>query len=323
MNIENVKSLHIELTSLCNAGCPMCLRTASTQYYNKDFVNIEYLKDMIRPIATQLEHIYFCGSVGDPLASKHLLDLCGFIKDLNSHIWISCHTNGGLRNPDYYQLLAKICNRVVFSIDGLQDTNSIYRIGVDWHKLMANAQMFIKHGQMAEWHYLVFEHNEHQIAEAQQLSQQLGFRKFIVKKSNRFNKDSEGNSLPYVVKGINGSYELKASNITLPFSANFDSQQINCMSLDKGELYVDHLGHVLPCCYLGVDLLKSLKGDIGIGSNQFKDLGNIQSINLKNYKLEDILSSEFFQKIWQSRYTLKTCKISCGDKTPKSQYRKF
>jgi hypothetical protein len=48
---------------------------------------------------------------------------------------------------------------------------------------MANVQAFINAGGRAEWDYLIFKHNEHQIDEAKDLSKKLGFYSFVPKKA--------------------------------------------------------------------------------------------------------------------------------------------
>ena len=73
MKLQDIASLHIELTSACNAACPLCMRTNSGYKYNQDFKNIDVLLNQIDVIINQLRYVYFCGNVGDPLASQHLL----------------------------------------------------------------------------------------------------------------------------------------------------------------------------------------------------------------------------------------------------------
>ena len=69
---------------------------------------------------------------------------------------------------------------VVFSIDGLEDTNHLYRRNVQWHKVMENAKSFIDAGGLARWRMIVFEHNAHQLKDAEQLSKAMGFGKFDI-----------------------------------------------------------------------------------------------------------------------------------------------
>ena len=52
---------------------------------------------------------------------------------------------------------------VIFSLDGLEDTNHIYRVGVQFKKVMENTQAFINAGASAHWDMLVFKHNKHHV----------------------------------------------------------------------------------------------------------------------------------------------------------------
>ena len=53
--------------------------------------------------------------------------------------------------------------RVDFNIDGLQDTNHVYRKNTNFEKIIDNASAYIRMGGIAEWNYIVFKHNQHQI----------------------------------------------------------------------------------------------------------------------------------------------------------------
>jgi tetratricopeptide (TPR) repeat protein len=77
-------------------------------------------------------------------------------------------------------------DRVTFSIDGLADTNSIYRQNTNWDKIMQSVNSFIQAGGKAVWHYLIFEHNQHQVESARTLAEKLGFVEFVPKATSRF-----------------------------------------------------------------------------------------------------------------------------------------
>ena len=124
--------------------------------------------------------------------AKDLYEILEYIANTNPDCCIRLHTNGGMRKPDFWSKLGKLFStrkkqywewRVIFSIDGLEDTNHLYRRNVVWQNLMENVKAFIDAGGMAEWDYLIFKHNEHQIDEAKQLSKKLGFKTFIPKKA--------------------------------------------------------------------------------------------------------------------------------------------
>jgi sulfatase maturation enzyme AslB (radical SAM superfamily) len=99
------------------------------------------------------------------------------------------HTNGSMKRPEWWAELARTIVRkgyVIFGLDGLEDTNHLYRQGTVWSKIMENVQAFIAAGGRARWDFIVFAHNEHQVEQAEQLSKDMGFEKFQYKKSARF-----------------------------------------------------------------------------------------------------------------------------------------
>jgi MoaA/NifB/PqqE/SkfB family radical SAM enzyme len=105
------------------------------------------------------------------------------------------HTNGSAKKPDWWKELAKTIGKngyVVFGLDGLEDTNHLYRQNTIWSKIMDNAEAFISAGGRARWDYIVFAHNEHQVEEARALAEKMKFEKFQFKKSARFFSATSG-----------------------------------------------------------------------------------------------------------------------------------
>jgi hypothetical protein len=197
-NYEELSQLHIELTNACNAACPMCTRFhLNSPLVRPDLeieqITLEQFKNYFPPeVINKLEMVLFCGVHGDPGMAKDLFEICEYIAETNENCCVRLHTNGGMRKPEFWEKLGKLFStrkkeywewRVVFSIDGLEDTNHIYRRNVEWSKLIPNVKAFIEAGGFAEWDYLIFKHNEHQIKEAKQLANELGFKTFIPKKA--------------------------------------------------------------------------------------------------------------------------------------------
>ena len=110
---------------------------------------------------------------------------------------VGVHTNGGGRTAEFWHNLGTISKNkgstswdkgrsgITFSIDGLADTNEIYRRKVNWDKLMENVKAYIGAGGLAEWKMLVFDHNKHQVEEAKELSKKLGFVHFSAEVTTR------------------------------------------------------------------------------------------------------------------------------------------
>jgi MoaA/NifB/PqqE/SkfB family radical SAM enzyme len=191
---QEIKTVHLEITDSCNAACPMCARNINGGEDNPQMPNTELsindIKKIFKPIfIKQLERIYMCGNYGDPIAAKDTLEVFEYFRQHNEKIMLSMHTNGSAKKSEWWTKLAKVLGRkgyVVFSIDGLEDTNHLYRQNTIWSKIMENAQAFINAGGRARWDYIVFAHNEHQVEQAELLAKEMGFERFQYKKSARF-----------------------------------------------------------------------------------------------------------------------------------------
>lgn len=191
---SKVKTLHIELSSVCNAACPMCRREVNPNFDKKNHLTsltLNQIKEKLSPeFIKQLEFIYFCGSYGEPAAAPECVDIMRYIREVNPTIRLGMHTNGSLRSTKFWAEVGSILSLphdyCRFGIDGLEDTNHIHRVGTVWDLIMKNSKAFIDAGGNAEWEYLVFEHNEHQVDDAEKLSKELGFKLFIQKVSRRF-----------------------------------------------------------------------------------------------------------------------------------------
>jgi hypothetical protein len=149
------------------------------------------------------------------------------------------NTNGGLRSVEWWQELASILNQprdyVVFSIDGLADTNHIYRINVKWNKVLENAKAFINAGGSAHWDMLVFDHNRHQVDSAEYTAGLYGFKWFRAKVSKR-----------HAVTPI--SFLHPPTGWKDPVVTN---GSIECHALKESSVYISAQGIIYPCCWLG------------------------------------------------------------------------
>ena len=233
---NNVKIVHLEPTTNCNAACPQCLRTRTE--FEPNELSLEDVKKLFTPdVLMQLEKIYMCGNYGDPASARQTLEMYEYFISVNPNLTIGMNTNGGIRYPEWWSRLAKVMNKpndyVVFSIDGLEDTNHLYRRNVRWSKVIENAKAFIDAGGSAHWDMLVFEHNKHQVDEAHKLAKDMGFNWFRAKVSRRFNR--------FPVDGISQPIEFNDTKVL--------EGHIECSAMKENSIFVDASGKVFPCCW--------------------------------------------------------------------------
>lgn len=236
---RDIDVLQLEPTDVCQAECPLCARETDTLFDKNGKNHLSY-NQIIECFPERkiklLKKMFMCGVYGDPAAGKHTLDIYNQFKSINPEITLGMNTNGALRSKTWWVDIAKTFNNphdyVVFSIDGLSDTNHIYRVNVDWRKLMENVSAFIENGGSAHWDMLVYQHNQHQVEDAKKLANQMGFTWFRAKVSNR----PQTKTIKYPIKW------------KLPNPVN--SGSIKCAALNEKTAYIDSRGTVRPCCWL-------------------------------------------------------------------------
>ena len=221
----------------------MCTRTNDLNVLNNpsDITYTAFKKFITPEIIKDLEQIKFCGNLGDPALCKDTLKIHEYIATHNPSIRLIFSTNGGIRSQEFWHSLSKyyITNPnslTQFCIDGLSDTNHVYRVGVKWQKVMNNLQAFIDGGGNAVWMFIPFFHNEHQIEDARELANKLGIE-FIVKSSARFDGTNKRNG---IYPPTDPQYRVD----------NFQTVgELKCVSELRSEVYIDSFGRLFPCCW--------------------------------------------------------------------------
>ena len=328
LTIDQIQTLQLELTSYCNAKCPHCPRFDSEgnleswlklSHWDMNTVISNLLLDKL----TSLNEVRIEGDKGDPCMHPDLDLLLNAFAAAPSRPIVTLNTNGSIRNPEWWAHVASIPNlKVMFSIDGLADTNHIYRVDVSWEKLIANTRAFINAGGEAIWKCLVFKHNQHQVDEILNFSRDEGFAHVSFQEPfiSRFQGQPQW---PVKVKGqfrhilepttITG-YQTKTTT-HIPLSRGNPNQIISnktvCPNLSRGHLYITHQHHVIPCCMMHSDLYQTYTG-----TEQLKNLvGGVDSIDISKRPIDEVLQSQFYNDQLQEHFfqgnIIPTCIKSC------------
>lgn len=336
---EDLGSLQIELTSRCQASCPMCPRNfhggQENPYLIIDEWTLEDFKKIVNEeILHKMYHILFCGQYGDALLNPYLIDICQYITDVNPKIVLNIHTNGSLHKEEYWRRLCKSLppkHILQVGIDGLEDTHSLYRIGTDFNKIINNIKAFINEGGTVTWDFLRFKHNEHQVDEAREYSKKIGCKSFAVKDTTRFVNgesfkvvDKQGNFLYNLEPASNNNVSYINPYIVENYREYVDQSELECMSYIFKRVYIDASKKVYPCGPHAMTINNALNyDDIAdfIRQEAIKETQDIfTNIITKNdatkYSLKEIIDSPEWQWAWdQYVHGTKrciTCARNCG-----------
>lgn len=258
-----IKVLHLEPTDVCQAACPLCARETDSNFDPSvsHHLSMQTILDQLGTECLEsLDKMFMCGNYGDPAAGKNTLDIYRQFRKLNPTITLGMNTNAGLQNADWWQSLAQILCRprdyVVFSIDGLEDTNHIYRQNVQWRRVMENAQSFIMAGGSAHWDMLIYAHNQHQVDACRQLARDMGFKWFRTKVSKRQLTNGLKRPINWLSSPVTPSVVSKrqlTNELQRPINrlASPVTPSVRCHALQEQSLYMDARGITYPCCWHG------------------------------------------------------------------------
>jgi len=340
---EDIKAIHLEVTQNCQASCPMCDRNMNGKgvnpHINLDELTLDDCKKIFLPeFIAQLDTMYMCGNLGDPIVARDTLEIFRYFREHNPKMWLSMNTNAGAKNEQWWTDLATCFGRmgaVIFSVDGLSDTNHIYRQGVVWDNVYRSMKAFIAAGGRARWDFLIFDHNQHQVEEAEELSKTIGFEKFVAKKTGRFVTTTTAPKQSHIAvdrKG-NKSAELKKpdekyQNAALKkqdviinkygsMDAYYDAAPIICKVKKDNSLFITAEGLAMPCCWTAGRMYKWWHNDPKV--EQIWDfIPDKNALNARN-GLEQVFTTGIFDNIqtsWSksscSSGKLKVCAMKCG-----------
>ena len=337
---EEIKKIHLELSTNCQAKCPMCARNEHGGLENpllpSNDISIEFFKHIFAPeFIARVETVSICGNFGDALLNNDLPLILEYITNANPAINLDLHTNGSLRSTKWWTDLVSVLparHVLHFGIDGLEDTHHLYRIGTDFNKIIKNAKAFIDAGGIARWNFITFKHNEHQMEECRVLAKELGFESFHEKQTSRFIGsrefqvfDRDGN----VTHTLLPPGEQKIAFIDRKTVENYreviKTATIKCQVEDEKSIYIDAQGHLWPCCFLAsVPYQHSTPDKLVYGFMQdsidslntaVTKFGGMDKLDLHQHSIKDIIDSNEWQTVWNDGFednSILMCARVCG-----------
>ena len=274
ISINDIRELQIEISSMCNARCPMCMRNYHGFPYNLGYketnMTLEKIKTIVpESVVVQLNHVLINGNFGDLVMNPETPVILSWLREHGRQpvtgkpgLIISAFTNGGAQGREFWQALAATGVYLEFCIDGLEDTHHIYRQNTVFETVIKNAQTFIAAGGHANWCMTEFDHNRHQIDQARERSKALGFKKFNLRNHGR-------NWGPVYNQNGQKVFELKKdTGTTYPDQITEEwinqhgarklpavpHDEVECKALHSWSpvsMYIAADGNIDPCCFIG------------------------------------------------------------------------
>ena len=333
-NQFNLKKMDSEITNRCNAACTLCPRTGTypgglgKEVYNSGPLDISL--DVIEEcLGWPIKKWQYCGNYGDPMAHPKVFDIAEMVSKSTVDAQ-QFDTNGSMRSTQFWKELGGLPNNMIvnFALDGLSDTNHIYRTNTNFEKIIENAKAFMAGGGIARWIFIVFNHNEHQVEEARDMARKLGFDNFAFKKTSRqlergsttakkeYKKSSKSET---VTKSVTATKRLEFQADTI--KRGVVEHVVSCKALGQKKMYVTPKGQLIPCCHVHQDLFKNeynpefrSKND-EMNFTTWLDENNVK-YDLNKYTIFEVMKSyrenlDSIEDRWFRR-SLRSCNKKCG-----------
>ena len=342
MLVKDLKVIEFELSSRCNARCPGCERTFKGETHPdlqlNDITLSQYKKILPSKDYIENKEICYCGVMGDPLVNPEFYEICEYTLSMDPDV-ITVSTNGGLRSKEYWTKLGTLSSKdprltMGFAVDGFEKTNHIYRVGVNWNKLVENMTAYSNAGGRGEWIYNPFDHNLDDIDKAKELANNLGF-KFLIRYSVKQEKtvsaiNKKTKETVNKISLTNHTYQhpedVRKKKVSKSSKTKSYSPNIKCKTIHEKEIFIGANYQMWPCCFLydqqvGFSYPKEIKENFIGKFSKYGDKWN----DLLTHDIQEILNHEWFSKTLEESWDpthpmfLQRCQKNCslfGKKNP-------
>ncbi len=279
---NTIDEVGLEIINICNGKCTDCLSTKIIikeilQYDVNDIKKILPIKFL-----KNIKKISFTGFISEPTLNDHIKEMIKYIYSINIDIHIEIATNGCTHDSTWWEDLGSILkpfpHHVLFSIDGLKDTYSIYRKNLKYETALSNMKSFMRGGGYVIWQFIIFDHNKKDLKNAEMLSRELGCPEF-------------SSELNYKEIIIDNQY-AREFKLLRHCEQKWCELHYNSCGY-KQYVIIDINGYVLPCDFINQDIVKLAP-------------------NIKNSTLLEILKSNVYYQYHKDLiYKYKICSNLC------------
>lgn len=293
MSSDNIRYIDFEISSICNANCPVCVRTNDNgqfEEFKQTYWSLDEVKRVLdEKLIKQLYGIIFCGNFGDPMGNPHIADIVEYISTINPSIRFDISTNGGIGNKKLYERIGKYNVNLVLGLDGVGKKNELHRVNVKWDKVLENVYAFLSNldnpNLNLEVQHIIWNETIDQLLPIVEFVQSLGTGLLYLRKpygdelNNVF--DMRGNythSLTYV----------KDERIFPFYETHWNFKQLPKLKEKLKKLNIEN-SHITKIDFIPLDL-ESKKVNIDVKKSKI----NEDDIKAENEKLNNITHQSCF-----------------------------
>lgn len=297
-NYDDILDVELELTTYCNAECPLCYRNYKSfkEHYPKN--KVRKIEDVITQLDLfkNLTDIKLVGTISEPTLYNDFFKLIRYCNQRDLTIEIC--TNGDTHDSNWWEELGKLIkdkDSVYFTICGsTQEIHEIYRKGTKLKNILKNAESFRKHSKTDYAQCIRFKYNDDDF-------NSVLFKKIVSEFSNVYMTET------YLRKDESNYVNTENLNKLLPHNDNIKKMKTaaiiadtffkkggitNCKAQQWKRVQINIDGEIYPC-YLFLEASKGINWD-----KDWQKINNLKyecckfcQKNVLNYCLQNNISS--------------------------------
>ncbi len=240
-------ALTFEPTTHCNLRCPQCIsgRRAFTRPTGQ--ASSQTLQKVLDEIGDDIFYLslYF---QGEPYLNPHLWEMCRIARQYG--VFTDISTNGHYFSEKCcHQTVEEGPDQLIISLDGTTpESYRIYRVGGQWQRVMEGIHRLMQvrcHYQRLRPYvilqFIVFAHNEQEVADVEDLARQLGVDELRIKTAQVYEEWEGARWIPSTDRY--SRYEQSAHGLRLK------SRRWRGCTRVWQEPTITWDGQILPCCF--------------------------------------------------------------------------
>ena len=316
-----LKQIQFDLTSHCNARCGACVRNIFGDKTRSDLPLSHFSIDLWKRIWSEdlrglcIQEVQLNGNWGDPGMHPLLPEMMDIASQYHPEVTMYMHTNGGTHSEQYWADLADNLrwfsdHQVIFAIDGMHDTHSIYRRHTDLNKIANNIRAFTANKGNAVAMMTLFDHNVHQIQEVQDFADSLGMKQFNTRHSHADEMLIKSSTEEYTISTdtvrdleeievrlskSNGSH-LRDADDWIDIHDKIKEGNTKCPWYNMGRIQIDPWANVWPCCHTSGYYMDNANKNFPV-----KSLGLHN--NLTSQSLKQVLKQHWYSRTLPNNIT--------------------
>lgn len=254
-NYDEIIDVEPELTTYCNADCPLCYRNYNTFKYHYPINKSRDINELINQLDlfVNMKYIRLVGSISEPTLYNNFFSLIHYLKKRNIEIEIC--TNGDTNDHNWWNTLGTLLtdkDSVYFTICGsTQELHEIYRKGTNLNNILLNAKAFRSSGNYNDFAQCIrFDYNDDDFNSKEfndiisEFSNIYWTETFLKKNNDIYvNKENLHKLMPHKENKI----KMITADIMSKKFFELNNSETICKAISRKSIQIDINGNIYPC----------------------------------------------------------------------------